>query len=173
MWLEGDVRIELLRGLQGEPNCVSVEGSLQPLQPLPAAERLPSSLSRSQAPVDDGGSASGSPEEPGPPGVQGRRRTQGQESDRGQGRPAGAQPCFPLCSLSAPGQFRDPTQAGGRSEAGTGVGARGGGEGQGRRGKDPEEGRQGRAERAGGARPAGQLRAKAKTPLPFPEPTPG
>ena len=41
----------------------------------------------------------------------------------GPGGPAGAQPPVPLCSLSAPGQLRDPTQAGGASEAGIGGGA--------------------------------------------------
>lgn len=73
--------------------------------------------------MDGGRSARGSPKGPGPPSAPGRSWTQGQKSDRGPGGPAGAQPPFSLCCLSAPGQFRDPTQAGGRREAGTRVGA--------------------------------------------------
>lgn len=73
--------------------------------------------------MDGGRSAWGSSKGPGPPSAPGRSWTQGQESDWGSGGPAGAQPPFSLCCLSAPGQFRDPTQAGGRREARTGVGA--------------------------------------------------
>lgn len=73
--------------------------------------------------MDGGRSAGHSPQGPGPHGAPGRSWTQGQESDGGPGGPAGAQPLVPLCSLSAPGQLRDPTQAGGASEAGIGGGA--------------------------------------------------
>lgn len=69
---------------------------------------------RSQAPVDGGRSARCSSKGPGPPCAPGRW-TQGQKSGRGPGRPTGAQPPLSLCPVSAPGQFRDPTQAGGRS----------------------------------------------------------
>lgn len=68
--------------------------------------------------MDGGRSERHSPKGTGTPSAPGRRWTQGQESSRGPGGPAGAQPCLPLCSLSAPGQFRDPAQAGGGSEAG-------------------------------------------------------
>lgn len=61
--------------------------------------------------MDGGRSAGRSPQGPGPHGAPGRSWTQGQESDRGPGGPAGAQPPVPLCSLSAPSQLRDPTQA--------------------------------------------------------------
>lgn len=71
--------------------------------------------------MDGGRSARGSPQGPRSPSAQGRSWTQGQESDWGPGDPAGAQSPFSLCHLSAPGQFRDPTQAGGRREAGIGV----------------------------------------------------
>lgn len=73
--------------------------------------------------MDGGRSAGRSPQGQGPRSAPGRSWTQGQESDGGPRGPAGAQAPFPLCSLSAPGQFRDPTQAGGASAAGIGGGA--------------------------------------------------
>lgn len=69
----------------------------------------------------DGGRASrGSPKGPGPSCVPGRGWTQDKESDRKPWGSAGTQPSLPLCPLSAPGQFRDPTQAGRRRKTGTG-----------------------------------------------------
>lgn len=60
----------------------------------------------------DGGRSSGrSPKGPGPSCVPRRNWTQDKESDRKSWGPAGTQPSFPLCPLSAPCQFRDPAQA--------------------------------------------------------------
>lgn len=67
--------------------------------------------------MDGGGSSRGSPKRPGPCCVPGRGWTQDKENDRKSWRPAGTQPSFPLCPLSAPGQFRDPAQAGRKREA--------------------------------------------------------